>query len=1288
MKIAKAQGDLFGMNDLYASYYTAFSSHCDSSNPPKEEFRGVCNIDCHVQLAEYHLFEAGDMEYYLSKAVGNGSPALLKPEQLAAHVLAGVALVESASILLSRSNTSTDFRDYLQALGHINILKAKLYMASGDAWYKAVSEKRVARLAYLTTKAIDLDQADPPPGFPIAGASMLQEAAAGYDAALWGLNEALMEIPDEHYFDALTLEATKLVRELQARRDSLARGLIFVGIDPDDYSLISIPNLKSRLQEAAASTKALESQIDSVLKAYFANAKQIQDANVNNQQALAAQSIGVSSYKVASLENLADRQRQELTSSIDLLNSANTGYEKEYRRADLAFTMQRQLAEAQNKLDRLKGTQEVDTLNFQAQQVVQRINDLQWVLNQDVSTTGLLLQLDTLNSTFVTFDRDVEKARYEKEQVAQRILRARADIQSAQRAIANDQGEIQRLEARRGPIFAASYHGAAANICSVEAKLLRLKGPAAIPQPFSWVENGATQTCASLAQAGGISLDPNLGTQASYIQKRCDAKTVLNQLNMTTAADALICVLGADALPPSIKSALTTYLRDTKTAQDITQYEQAHCETFKQACQNLFDASSDVSCDKTFASARALYGERLKLAQQQRTAARNLLDTLTQIHLWMIQEIETETSLRIKNASAWEAERAALAAAQDAAAKLPKVTTGTLAGPMGGGIMLDFSWMSAVPAAQAAATAAKEVHEAVQTAQTWTQYVFSVQQKISEMGLQIQKAEQALAQAEVGGQIEKYQTAQALMELSGRSLDFSSRLAAALAEIEDTSLDCNNQAAALNAEVASLQLEHESLMAQADVTLQENDLFAIDIQRNTRLIQTSNASIANLNSQITEFSLELEELQQEIDAINGTDTLVGLRQRTQAQVDKLSALLGRLHAASDEVHAMQSVRDTLQSDLFKKTTALNATEIEYLQTILSDNVSYTKDMLSRIDTIEATDESITTLKSQLNNIYQQVYAAVASERTNMLCTAEQAYAGTAANPVEQIYLTNDELAANLTKGIPDYLQEKRALLESANYQLGLLYTRIRALTSAVTPDAVFGIANDSAPLSYARTGQDIQDALDSASGDVFRNQALIQTEVVGIDILSTSGLGRQLQLERSAEFEITPAAKSHMAEVGYFGLWHRAFNEANALTVLDMRLLVVFAKVGCMEREFKLTHQGSGFRFVGRSGGGAEPLLVAAPPRTVPLKYYRLDSEITEFNNAWKPLMSLLGFWNNEVQLSYDRETLLPFLGVPVIGAYRVELPEALNENSGDSTCTYDNASFRLVVAYALAASI
>jgi hypothetical protein len=478
MKIAKAQGDILGMNALYNSYFTYFAAKCDGSNPPKDEFRQVCGVDCHVQLAEYHLFEASDIEYYSSQATSAANPALLTPEAMAAHVVAGVALVESATVLLNRTSSAGDFRDYLKAIGHINVLKAKLYMAAGDAWYKAVSEKRVARLAYLVSSAIDTDPDEPPPGFPVAGSSMLEQARAGYDAALWGLNEALMEIPDEHYFDSLNLEAHDLVSELKLRRDSLQRGLIFIGIDPDEYKLMNIADLKSRLQDTAVRVMGLEGQIETVVRTYLAAAQEIAAANVENRQQLASQSIGLSSYKVAVIENLADQQRQLLSTKIDDLAAASTGYEREYRRAELMFTMDKQVGEVKSRLAHLQGTQEVDALNFKQQQVVQRINDLQWVMNQDVATTNLLLQIDSLSSTFVTMDRDVEKAELELQQIGTRIARAHNDIQFATNDAEDNQGEKSKLEAQKGPIFNQTLRGAAAAICQVEARLLRLEGPA------------------------------------------------------------------------------------------------------------------------------------------------------------------------------------------------------------------------------------------------------------------------------------------------------------------------------------------------------------------------------------------------------------------------------------------------------------------------------------------------------------------------------------------------------------------------------------------------------------------------------------------------------------------------------------------------------------------------------------------------------------------------------------------------------------------------------------------
>jgi hypothetical protein len=1293
MKIAKAQGDIVGMNSLYNNYFTAFTAKCDGSNPPKEEFRQVCGVDCHVQLVEYHLFEASDIEYYSSQATGGSSSALLKPEQMAAHVVAGVALVESAATLLNKTSTGTDFRDHLTAIGHLNVLKAKLYMAAGDAWYKAVSEKRVARLAYLVSNAIDKDPADPPPGFPAAGSSMLEQAAAGYDAALWGLNEGLMEIPDDHYFDSLYLEANNLIGELKRRRESLAKGLIFIGIDPDEYTLVSIADLKSRLQETATTVKGLEAQIETVVKTYIQAAQQIENSNVNNGEALASQSIGLSSYKIAAIENLADKQRQVLSTKIDDLNAANVGYDREYRRADLVFTMNKQVAEAQSKLDHLKGTQEVDALSFKQQQVVQRINDLQWLMNQDVSATNLLLQIDSLGSALLTMDRDVTKARIDLGQVGERIVRAKNDIDIAKRDVENHQDEIEKLKAQQGPIFNATQRGAAASVCELEARLLRLGGPAAIPTPFSWTENGAPTTCVSLSSSStsGPFIDPTLGTQAEYIKKRCGMKQKTEQLNVTTAADALVCIVGVQALPQSVKDTLNEYLKRQVPAQTIESYA-ARCASLRSACDGIPNAPDGISCDTTYASARAAYGERLKLVQQQVDALQSQIDALDTTRTWMKAELRVESGAKAANTAAWISEMVVLAAAANAATKVPNITLGAIAGATGGAITLDASiWMQPKQASEVAWNTAKVIHEGVLRAEDWIQYVFSVQQKLHDFDMQVDRAKASLDQAKTTAELQKYETAQALMEMTGKSLDLGGRLAATLAETEDTSLDCSEQTDALRAQIAELQLQHEALVSHALAALSQNDLLTLGIQRFERLIANSGSAVANLRSQINELTFESQKVEQDIDAIEGDGQTEGLRKRTQMQIDKINALLGRLRASGDDLQALQRVRETLASALFAEATEISAADIAHLQTMMSDDVSYTRDMISRIDDIEVVDQEIGTLKAQINRQYQDMFAAVGVERANMVKTAEQAYAGTQANPIEQIYLTNEELVATLTRGIPEFLQEKRRLVESANYQLGLLYTKVRALTSTVSPNAAFGLANDGNSLAYARTGQQIQDSLNNAGDEVLRSQAVIQSEVVGILIPAGSGLARQLQVDHVAEFEISPVAANRMEELGYFALWHPVFGEASAFTVLDMTLVVNPTTSGCMRRVFTLEHEGSGFRFVGSSGGTVEPMLFAGGSRKSAMKYYvgeSAESDLAAFRDAWTPLMSLLGFWNRDVRISYDPESLLPLLGVPAIGTYRITLPDPYSEVTGGGNttatrCSYDDATFQLEIAYA-----
>lgn len=1282
MRIAKSQGDIAGMNDAMDpnnpqhGAMAALAMKCNAGNSdPKSwtDFRAVCGFDCHVEMAEYYLLLAGDIEYYLAKNPStNPNPisSLLDATQMLDKVNQGTRIVSSAQLLIGQTVQpgTGGLQGYLSKKGALNLLQAKLYMAQGDGYYKNISDARIQRLAYLVNNAIDAD--------PAAGASSTTLAQAGYDAALMGLNEAMLEIPDDAFFNPLYLEASALLKELQERRDSLMKGLLFIGIDPDEYKIVSIKDQKDRLSALRDQVMNVEGNVENLIKTFGDKESAIQAAQVNSDQTLANQSLSLDSYRIAKIQGLADKASQDLKTALDAAQNNQNLYQQQLAAAEARYNLQKDVLQAQNQLAQLAYTRELDILNYQQNSLQQEQSSLQFVMNYDVTNTNITVQIQGLQAQKATYIDNATKDQLTLNQLDSKIGVAVNQRNQALNNITIAQNNIGDRNVAMTAIYDAAQRGAAAAICSDEAQIAYLSGP--VSNPFTWKEGAVNGVGGTLKKCSDLMpstppVDLNYPTKAAYLQARCDMKAKASKANITSSADLMICIIGVDSLPASVKSSLDGYLHTR--GQSIASY---NCSGVMAACAA---AGNDMPCDTFTANTKTIYQKRRDSAAQAVKALTDQLSALKSFRDWAEAQIAVQAGAKAADLTSWLMQATALTATEEGTASAPIILAGA-AGPFpiaGTGIDL-------YQESEAAYTTAATIHQIAVEANDISSFIFGAKAKVDELNMQVDKLAASLNQAQISQDLENYASAQAVIEVTGKALDIDTKLEAEIAQEGMDALDCSSGLADVSAQVAQLTFHRASLIAQAKAAGVQNDQIQVAIDNLNLSIANEQLSINSANLSIADLTLEKQKVQSDYDLI--TTPVTGLAARIDEQVKELGALQTRLAGFKDKQAALAAAQKVILDQTFQTQLNMNADEKKYLTDYIGKGIDHTADVNARLVALQGTIIDQGDLLAQMNGIKDEMLTAVTTVQDQMVTSTEQQIAVTEQDKITNIYLSNEDMVASVTRSVPDFLQVKRRLLQRANYELALLYNKMNALRSTTQAAVNTGLVNPD-PMVFVRTGTDLDTVLKDFDNQLFDQQAIIQAQSVTISIPNTSGLARQLSEERQAEFQISPiAANGQAANYGYFALWHDAFNMPQAYTILDMSLKVDFDPTGCQRQHFNLFHEAEGYKFFAPGGGAIEPLLAVGKERLAQPNYFTSDNvpgdNMNDFFSPWTNQLSVYGFWMGQVPIAYDPSLTLPLLGTPVVGSYRITMDPAVTAagTSGGNTCTYSNAGYRLMIVY------
>lgn len=1297
--ISRARGDLKGMGEAINTFYTTFAARCgagDATSAVTAQFRQYCDADCHKELIGYYQFMANNLEYYYNKTsnkLGMVEPdkSPLDTEALSGYVTQGLRFAESGLKLISEAsaaNNSASFKGLMYESIGFDLSRVRLYMALGDIQYRTASNRRLTRLHYKLGNALSK------PSDAIAGeTSPLAQASINYDQALWTLAEANLGIPDQSQFDGLAFEASMLQKQLQRRRDSVSQGFLYIGIDPDQYAKIGMSDLTQQLTELRAKVATVEGHIEAAITSFLNAKKDMTLVDIDDQQRYNQLSLNVSAYKIAKTESTLQEQANAIEQQKTLLETAQTSFELELRRAEALHVLQKNAMQLDLQLTALQNRKEVEVLQYKKSQNDFQFNKLQWVLNNDLALNNLQMQVSSLETQLFQLDSDLSKLKLSQAQKQIQIDQIQGTtsanpspgrIGMAQNRWQQAQLQIDALEQQRTSVFQSTNDALAYRICEVENRIGRLASPTyQLPGPYEWTDGaGVLRKCEA---------PDRTNSGIAYAEKRCQVESGLAQAQITSTMDTLVCVVGPNVLPLAMQDVINSALAsasasDATLPSSIGAYVTERCPTIQNNCTTALGAQ----CGGLYQNTVDIYQKKMASADVRVEAARKSVNDLRNTLSWLQTQFATQIVQQGVNAIAKaKAAKDAAQSAQQAVSMIATVSVETVAaGANSGTITKQNTVVRIVEAAKAAIEVATSAAEIASSALSYADMALEWENALRQMGNKITQAEATLRDTDISREILTIASAEAIMEMTKTGLDLTTQFQTQFARYKLDNLDCSKQQIDLAAEVSRLAYQREALVSEVTRVARQNSLLDSEIQKLKLEQHNEMGQIEILTAEVASLEIDLQKLDEEILTIEGDPAanVLGLKQRYGEQKSRLDSMIARLNSAVQDADKLFSVRQTLDSQIFANTVDLTVQEISSVKNMLNENVIMERATKKLLDSIADTQIKNSIQTTNLLALYERAYSQIGQERMNMLSSAEQVLAEAQQGRRKEALLSNADLLASLTKGVPQYVESKQILMERANYLLSLLNNKVKAATSVATNYGSYGLGltDNNDGYQFLRTGDDIALALDYLTATTIDSNAPIRSEVWALEIPRESGLARQLASELYAKLEIRPASLEEMERQGYFTLWHPSFDEPRGWMVNDLELVVNFFDNGCQQRNFNLSHTGSGYRFVlDETGQKPEPIFVTAPARSHDLSYWLTSTDIASWKNYWlRQDLSLFSLYRGTLNPPDDMNATLPFMGLPVLGTYEITLPPARSESS-QGTCSYDNATFRLFVAAA-----
>lgn len=1245
LRIALSQGDVTEMQSLVTTNYVNKLSQC--SQPTLQK---LCDLACFDAIGQYYLFMSSEIAYYYSK--NDSARTIMTADELQGYVNEGLKIVNAAKAILEQTGSSAGneggFRNFVIDATRFDILKIRLYMATGDNWYQSMSEQWLRRLDSMIAAVVE------EPNGNAASSSAL--AVTNYEEALWTLTETMMGIPDDPSFASFQKELIVLNDEINRRIQSVESGFLYIGIDPMANSMRPVSDLKNDLKETISKIADIETKVEANLDSWLKAKANQQFEDLNSKARQGELSVSLSSYKIAKIETEAAQLKTELDAKVTDLQDATKRYEQDSNKLQaefdltnskiqLQFQLQKRVKEINDRIALLNGKKEIDVLNFNQSRIQKDIENLKWVMNWDIARTNLTLQESSYLAQRASYLREKEANSFRRAQALlqkQQLENAIADLNAAISGSDNDQ---KKFEDQKTNIGKDQLAAAEAEICNVEQRIARLGG-----QP----EEALT------------SCNTNFGLESTELRERqaiCAVRAEVSKLTADEQAVTLKCGLGLTGLSDSAVSRLSGI----------------NCATQVPEGMKPMLAQLNALAEKE----AALEATQVQEIEKKINAQQSLID--------LIQGAFESLKLERNIADSQFYGQAAVALAQ---AVLPKTETCACGVASGQSVSIDPGDM--------AYKILKIKAEILDRNISYKQYVAENASRIVALENDLNALRESLEVEKMKLLYSNLNRQKLVNDLYGEAMTANQKLNEYLAQEKLSKLECDNQQAQAKADVSVLLMDHKRLLSELSARKKSLSALNFDIER-------SKIEKDRYNIQIGGLALKIQEVDSQIKALGEDDKrLDELIKIADSSSEELKNLKSRLNTNESELALKQRAEKELTAMIESKTLNLTDEEIGQLKSGAGLEQSQTDELVrninSRLETITKRFDGLNrlydqdlALSKQLTAVATNMHKAIEAERKVIFDNLETAISDTNSNEKRKIFVMTQDEIAQMVRGVPSFINSKRRLVEEANEKLVALrnkVNRLKALTSGA------GSAEQANGVLYVKTAQDIQDLLRTFSGglnpqkgDPFNGQVAFRMMPVKLE----GALLQTALTKGSARFEISPFTGSASENItgNSFSVGSHLFAGDPNLAASNHTLMDIFFEVSkganaseCPVPDFFLRHGGSGYVFktVSESDRRLVPSMVAGDPTLTTVNAFAAaggtDPGAAERKASWQGRSFDLVSFDAFIKSSENRN-IWPLIGLPVVSSYELVIPRTVVPINGVLTdCTYTNITAWVVYAY------
>ncbi len=1197
LKIATFRGSLTEMSENYTSLTTILSSTENAS-----ALSALCNYFCHYQLANYHLFRATDYPYLLSKPATESEAAIeaLSPDEVRRQAADGISIIDRGIRNLYRQqsieadDSGRAFREFTRQAALLNSLKVKLYMVAGDAWYQSISDARVRSLDQLVTKEIGANAAA-----AASPASETKYASAAYEQASWTLIEMQTDIPASGpEFASIRSDIAVLTQDIETRLKSLRKGHLFINIDPEAFTNISVNELQAYLKSLYDKVKDTESQLDKVVKEYSEKISSQSVAAIEQKRIIQGQSMDLSLHKIAALEAQANLIQNNFTKESQKIETAIDTGETRRNIRQVEFELQKKLTEYDNAISLIKSTSEQDLLAMSKASQEDRRQELRWLIDYTLATLNLELQVKSFEIQSLEYDRQIANNKAERGSLEERIKQRELARDAEKERQSQAELEIQKLRTKKDSIFSMRRQIFAAELSGINNRR----------QYFDLLKQNQDSICTLRATVA-------------------DKQSALHQ-------KAIDCIKGGSC-DDQLSREQSIKAMETVTAQSLNQ-QISDLKTLKTSIETRRDEVQDL----------------MNKLKSNTSINRGLIVTAEGVYaaLTLLPKTTLAFGLASFTATEWD---------------------------------LSQKGRAVLDAVKAAADYDLEMDQIkVDMAKTFGEFAT----KLDEVSAEITRITDENKKNTVSTQL-------ALSELMGQKLEAQLRKDEVTDNAEIVKQECLNEISQIDREKENLKAEEDRIQYTLDWETGDNNLIDSDIAQQQAQIVVTLKNMQIIDSEIVDLRASQASL------VRDSSSIDELKKIVKASENRISNTRSEVDAMAEKSEDVTGIINELNQEMRRKALAIQIGQEDGLKQVLSLDTKAASAQLSSLNVELQSKLELGSLKDRFANTQADLFTSIQKERENVVEKSRENLEIESNNQRKQLqmFLASEQGLADIVSGVPNFIENKRRSLDSANYAINLLRGRVRAIrASSVNPRDSANSENAAPKSYYLKSGADFENAMTDLCGDEIAScvngQGLFfaEDEVIVAGALLTipvnSDLVRTLQEKGRASFRITPKALSDVAmkQNGYFEISlpakiTEAFPKGFNASLLGIRLASrCSAKV---TPKMGIRHMGTGSWFEEQAGGNFVPKIFAAEPRFTVTDIDPYDNA-SEQRNFELGILYPLGVGGKTPRIR-DFDSVVSganfapkFLGLPLFGRYELV--------AQPTTCLEESQSLQIGLIFSL----